>query len=93
VADFDAQDMGTSAARATYADLERAAEADGNGYELIDGVLHAAPPGKWVQTLAQDVLAEQLRAALRASGAERGERWRVFLEPELRLSGDALTRT
>jgi Uma2 family endonuclease len=82
--------MGTSAARATYADLERTAEADGNIYELIDGVLHASPPAKWIHTAVQEQLAELLRTALRASGGETGGRWRFFQDVELRLSGDAL---
>jgi Uma2 family endonuclease len=90
VADFDTQDMSTSAARATYSDLDRTAEADGNAYELIDGVLYRFVPGKWAHTSAQHVLAELLGAALRASPHEPDGRWRLFHEVELRLSGDAL---
>ena len=90
MADLDSLDMRSTGTRATYADLDRTPEADGNVYELIDGVLYTSPPAKWIHTVTQDVLAELLRAALRASGGEAGVRWRFFQEPELRLSGDAL---
>jgi Uma2 family endonuclease len=75
--------------RATYADLDRTPEGDGNVYELLDGVLYSSPRPKWIHTLVQQVLSEMLRDALRAASGELPVRWRIFQEPELRLTGDA----
>ena len=75
--------------RATYADLDRTPEGDGNVYELIDGTLYCSPRPKWIHSVIQTQLVLMLDRALRAAGDDTRSTWKFVAEPELRLSGDA----
>ena len=76
--------------RATYADLDRTPEGDGNVYELLDGVLYSSPRPRGLHGRAQAELLRMLEQALRHHSDELADSWFFEVEPELRLAGDAL---
>jgi Uma2 family endonuclease len=88
VAHYEEPYMG-SPKRATYADLDRTPEGDGNVYELIDGVLYCAPPAKYLHTSLQNFLRDSLYRELGIASPQGAPRWRFFTDLELRLGGDA----
>ena len=89
MADFIDEAMGTPQ-RATYADLDRTPEGDGNVYELVDGTLQASPRPTGRHSVAQTRLLVTLERTLRPEGDDSRPSWEFVVEPELRLAGDAL---
>ena len=89
MAEFQSFEMGT-AKRATYADLDRTPEGDGNVYELLDGTLNVSPRPTGRHSVAQTQLLVTLDRTLRPEGDNTRPTWEFVVEPELRLGGDAL---
>lgn len=82
-------EMGT-AKRASYADLDRTPEGDGQTYELLDGTLYVSPRPTGRHSVAQVELVRLLDRALGTGGEDAADAWSFASEPELRLGGDAL---